>query len=64
MIIVTKFDGKELVVNADLVKFVEAKPDTIMTLTTGERIIVKEPRDEVISRIIKYKQLVHQPPVQ
>ncbi|MFC1590051.1 flagellar FlbD family protein [Candidatus Omnitrophota bacterium] len=64
MITLTKYDDRELVVNADLVQFVESRPDTIITLTTGERIIVKEPRDEVVNRIIRYKQLINQPPIQ
>jgi len=62
MIILTRFDNKELVINAELVQFVESKPDTIITLTTGEKIIVKESRDEVVNRVIRYKQLIHQPP--
>jgi len=59
MITLTKYDSKELVVNAELIQFVESKPDTIITLTTGERIIVKETKEEVINRIIRYKQLIH-----
>ena len=62
MITLTRYDNRELVVNADLIQFVESKPDTIITLTTGERIIVKESRDEVIDRIVRYKQIIHQPP--
>jgi len=59
MIKLTRYDNKELYVNAELVQYVEAIPDTIITLTTGEKIIVKESQEEVIERIISYKQAVH-----
>lgn len=54
MIKVTRLGGKELVVNADLIRFVEATPDTIISLTTGEKLVVAEDVDEVIRRVIHY----------
>lgn len=54
MIEVTRINDQRVVVNADLIKFVEAVPDTILTLTTGERIFVKESPEEVISRIVEF----------
>jgi flagellar protein FlbD len=62
MIKLTRYDGKEVFVNAELIQFVESKPDTIITLTSGEKIIVKESADKVIALIIHYKQVIHQPP--
>ncbi len=50
----TRINGEVFVVNADLIQYVEEKPDTIITLTTKERIIVKEKMDEVIRRVIEY----------
>ncbi|HOI56433.1 MAG TPA: flagellar FlbD family protein [Phycisphaerae bacterium] len=54
MIRVTRLGGKELVVNAEMIRFVEATPDTILSLTNGEKIIVQESVDEVIRRCIEY----------
>jgi flagellar protein FlbD len=58
MIKVTRLGGKELVVNADLIRFVESTPDTIISLTTGEKIVVQEGVDEVIRRVIEYGRAV------
>ena len=54
MIRVTRLDGRELAVNAELIRFVEATPDTILSLTTGEKVVVREGVDEVIRRCIEY----------
>ncbi len=54
MIKVTRLGGHELVVNANLIRFVEATPDTILSLTTGEKVVVQEDVDEVIRRCIEY----------
>jgi len=58
MIKVTRLGGKELVVNADLIRFVESTPDTIISLTTGDKIMVQEGVDEVIRRVIEYGRAV------
>ena len=58
MIKVTRLGGKELVVNATLVRFVEATPDTIISLTTGEKVVVQESVDEVIRRCIDYGRAI------
>ncbi|HLN65579.1 MAG TPA: flagellar FlbD family protein [Symbiobacteriaceae bacterium] len=51
----------ELVVNAELIETVEATPDTVITLTTGHKVIVQESVDEVIRLVVAYKRLIHQP---
>lgn len=51
----------ELVVNAELIETVESTPDTVITLTTGHKIIVQESADEVIRLVIAYKRSIHQP---
>lgn len=55
MIRITRLNQTELVVNAELVQFVEATPDTIITMTDGKKIVAREPVDEVIKRIIAYR---------
>jgi flagellar protein FlbD len=54
MIKVTRLNNKEFVVNAELVQFIEETPDTVITLVNHEKIVVKEPVDIVIQRIIEY----------
>ena len=56
MIKVTRINDSELVVNADLIEFVEAIPDTIISLTTGKKIMVKESTDEIIARVAAFKR--------
>ncbi|MCK4632004.1 MAG: flagellar FlbD family protein [candidate division Zixibacteria bacterium] len=55
MIKVTRLNDDELVLNADLIEFVEAIPDTIISLTTGKKIMVQETVDEVIERVASFK---------
>jgi flagellar protein FlbD len=45
------------VINSDLIEFIEATPDTLITLTTGRRVIVRESIDQVLDKIVKFRQL-------
>ncbi len=56
MIRVTRLDGTPIVVNADLVQWIEETPDTMLTLTTGERLLVKESADEIVRRALEFKR--------
>lgn len=58
MIKVTRFDGKEMTINAEMIQSVESTPDTIITLNTGQRIIVKDSPEEVRTKVIEYKRLM------
>ena len=58
MVRVTRLDGSQLVVNADLIETLEATPDTVITLTTGRRLVVREPVDQVIRRVVAYRRRV------
>jgi flagellar protein FlbD len=55
MIKVTKLNGREIVVNADLIEFIESTPDTLISLTTGRKIMVLEEMDDVIGRAVAYR---------
>lgn len=57
MIKVTRLNGSELVINADLIEFVEALPDTIISLVTGKKIMIKESTDVVIQKVAEFKRL-------
>ncbi len=59
MITVSRLDGKEFVLNSDIIEYIETTPDTIITLTTGKKIIIKESVDDVIDKIIQYKQKIY-----
>ncbi len=54
MIKVTRLNGKEFVVNADLIQFLEETPDTVITLVNHEKIVVKESVDDVIRKVTEY----------
>lgn len=56
MIELTKLNELKITVNADLIEIVEETPDTIVTLTTGKKIIVKETRQEVANLVKSYKR--------
>jgi len=56
MIKLTRLNGDEFVVNAELIQFVESRPDTYVTLTSDQRFIVRETVDEVIRRSIDYSR--------
>jgi len=58
MIKVTKFSGVEVALNAELIETIEATPDTVITLTNGKKLMVKEPVDEIVERVIAYKRRV------
>ena len=58
MIELTKLNDIKFVVNAEIIEIVEETPDTVVTLTTGKKLIVKESRQEVVNLVILYKQLI------
>jgi flagellar protein FlbD len=60
MIALRKINGSEFVLNADLIETVESTPDTMITLTSGKKIIVQNKVDEIVRKAIKYKQLCNQ----
>jgi flagellar protein FlbD len=62
VILVTRFNGSQLYVNADLIQTVEGTPDTVITLTTGVQLIVHEPPQVILERIIAYKRQIHAAP--
>jgi flagellar protein FlbD len=59
MIKLTRLDGEPFLLNAELIQYVEARPDTFVTLTTGERLVVAESLDEVMRRAVAYQQAKH-----
>jgi len=54
MITVTRLNGKPFVVNAELIRTVEANPDTTITLINGDHLIVRESMDDVVSLVVDH----------
>jgi flagellar protein FlbD len=59
VITVTKINGKEILLNNSLIETIEETPDTVVTLTTGKKYIVKESVQELLSRIIEFKKKIN-----
>jgi flagellar protein FlbD len=60
MIVVKKINQQEIIVNCDLIEMIEFSPHAVMSLTTGEKIIVDEKREDLLKKIIEYKRSVYQ----
>ena len=58
MITVTRFDSRVVVLNAEMIKMIEATPDTIITLLNGDTILVRESVDDVVQRAIEYARQI------
>ena len=56
MVKITRLNNTVLVVNAEMIEFIEATPDTIITLTTGRKVVARESVDEIIDRVVEYKR--------
>jgi len=54
MIAVTRLNGKPFVINAELIRTVEANPDTTITLINGDHLIVKESMEQVVQLAVEY----------
>lgn len=61
MIKLTRLNGQQLVINAEMIERIEAKPDTIISLTTGEQYIVRDRVDEIIAKVTDYKKDISSP---
>lgn len=58
MVEVTRFNKETIIINADLIEMIEAAPDTVITMTTGKKFVVSESKEEMVDKIIKYKQRI------
>jgi flagellar protein FlbD len=55
MIELTRLNGSTMVLNSDLIKTAESSPDTMLTLITGEKLIVREEMAEIVERVLAYR---------
>ena len=58
MIEVTRLNGNPMIVNSDLIKIAEASPDTMLTLISGEKLIVRESCAEIVDKVLVYRSLL------
>jgi flagellar protein FlbD len=61
MIVLTKLNGQQFVVNAEKIRYVESTPDTLVCCDTGERMMVRETLAEVTRRAIDYARIIRRP---
>jgi flagellar protein FlbD len=60
MIQLTRLNGEAFILNAELIQYVESRPDTYVTLTTEDRFIVRESMEEVVRRAVEYSRTIRQ----
>lgn len=58
MVRLTKLSDTKFILNAELVQEIEATPDTIITLTSGKKVMVKETVDEVLDAVLEYRRSI------
>jgi len=58
VILVTRFDSSTFYINAELIRSIEHTPDTVITLTSDYKIIVRDTAEQILDRIIQYQQKV------
>ena len=56
MIELSRLNGKKFILNCELIKFIESTPDTVITLTTGDKVMVLEPVDTVLNETLRFRQ--------
>jgi flagellar protein FlbD len=59
MIQLTRINHVPLVLNSDLIEHVEASPDTIISLTNGQKLVVLETVDDVVERVVRFRRLIY-----
>jgi flagellar protein FlbD len=58
MISLTRLNHTSLVLNADLIEWIEVTPDTVISLTTGQKLVVLETPEEVVARVLEYRRAI------
>lgn len=56
MIQLTRLNGEKIIINVDLIETMEETPDTVVTLTTGKKYVVKERAQEIIQEVVRFKK--------
>ena len=56
MIKLTRLNHNLLILNSDLIELIEVTPDTVIKLTTGQKLMVLESAEEVVEKITNYRK--------
>ena len=56
MIKVSRLNKEEFYVNSELIEFIEETPNTVITLTNGKKIVVRESIEEIVERVVVFKK--------
>jgi len=59
VIVLTRLNDRTVVLNAELIKMIEATPDTLVTMVNGDTIMVRESVDDVVAKAVDYQRRVH-----
>jgi flagellar protein FlbD len=59
MIQVTRLNRVAVVLNSQLIEYIETTPDTVISLTTGEKLMVLESPEEIVARVVDFQQRIH-----
>ena len=58
MIEVTRLDGRTYHVNPHQIEYIESNPDTTLVMLSGKRLVVREPYEQILERIVNYRKLI------
>ena len=61
MILLTRLNGHPLLLNADLIEAVEPTPDTVITMTSGNKLIVRDSMDDIQAKVVDFRRRIHAP---
>lgn len=61
MIILTRLNGQQFVINAEKIKFLEQTPDTVVCCEGGDKVMVRETLQEVVRKSIDYARMTRRP---
>lgn len=56
MIELNKLNGQHFLVNPDLIRYIESTPDTVLTFVDGEKLVVLDKPNEIVSKIVQFRQ--------
>lgn len=56
MITLTKLNGETFVLNCDLIEIITENPDTTILLTNGKHLLVREPKEQVVNKVVEFKR--------
>lgn len=59
MITVTKLNGRDITINAELIESLEATPDTVVNLVTGNRLVVKNSIEDITAKVMEYRKKIN-----